>query len=74
MKTNTKRNAFKVLDKMRVGRTFSGIELWNSAKDGYCYPATVLRYLREWRSNNKEFDIKLLDKPRSKYVKIRRAL
>lgn len=66
-----KRATFYFLNKLPAGATFKGPELHREVLNmfpGVCYIATVLRYMREYRKDNK-IEIKCIDKRKSLYKK-----
>lgn len=71
-----KQITFRLLDRFKEGEIFSGNNLLNSviAEEGAThYHDTVLRYMRDWRKLNPEFNIINIDKKRSMYSKVKRA-
>jgi hypothetical protein len=52
-----KEATFKILDKMPYGMTFTGASIEYHVQEvtgEYHYPATILRYMREWRKHNRQ--------------------
>jgi len=71
MEKNAKNVLFELLDNMEGGVTFTGSSLQfhvQSITGDYHYPATMLRYMREWRSINRK--IVCLEKRKSLYQMI----
>ena len=70
---NSKQITFDYLDELREGFLFRGIVLQKEVckRAGKLhYPDTILRYMREWRKNNKTHNIILVSKPESLYMKV----
>ena len=65
---NAKETAFKILDGMDEGLTFTGGSLEyhiQSITGKYLYPATALRYMRLWRREHRK--VVCINKARSLY-------
>ena len=63
---------FAALKELPVGE-FSGRDLVHfiqTSLDVECCPATVLRYMRDWRSRSQKYDIKLVNRAKSRYEKV----
>ena len=64
---------FKVLSEYKDNHVFKGIDLANEVckREGKIhYPDTILRYMRDYRKQNDDFDVVLIDKRKSMYQKI----
>lgn len=73
---DSKHVTFDFLDSMSVNQEFKGIQLQTlvcQKVNQIHYPDTILRYMREWRKANPEYNVILVSKRKSIYRKVKRA-